>query len=117
VTVAVDFLDATDQGTVSLTEVPAATAHLSAKAAWNLRTRLDVTLDGDGQAVASFTGADKLRGGDVNGSNSVNILDYSILRVQFGTTNPQADIDGNGQVQTLDYGIMRTNWFELGDPQ
>ena len=116
-TVAVDFLNSTNQGTATLTEAPADTAHISAKTAWNLRERLDVSLDSDGQASASFSSTDKLRGGDINGSNSINILDYSILRANYNSYNSQADINGDGQVQLLDYMIMRSNWFQLGDPE
>jgi len=115
-TVAVDFLDTTDQGTATLTDVPDGAAHVSAKTAWNLRKRLDVT-PVDGQVAVDFTGTDKLKGGDLNGSNSINILDYSILRVNFNLPNDVADIDASGAVQLGDYMIMRANWFQVGDDQ
>ncbi|MHC4639881.1 MAG: Ig-like domain-containing protein [Planctomycetota bacterium] len=115
-TVAVDFLDANDRGTTTLTNVPDDAAHVSAKTAWHLRKRLDVT-PVNGQVAVDFINADKLKGGDLNGSNSINILDYSILRVNFNTTNEVADIDASGTVQLGDYMIMRLNWFQVGDDQ
>jgi hypothetical protein len=100
----------------TLTNVPEGTTGLSAKTAWNLRNKLAVTLV-DGQAVANFTGIEKLLGGDLNGSNTINMLDYTILRANWFTTNPVADITGNGYVNTLDYTILKKNFFKKGDPE
>jgi hypothetical protein len=97
----------------SLTNVPAGTVNLSAKTAWHLRKRV-IGLNmaqNDGQVSASYT----LLGGDLDNSNSVNILDYSRLKNVFNTAGPTADINGDGQVNTSDYLIMKTNWFQLGD--
>jgi hypothetical protein len=101
----------------TLTDVPAGTTNLSAKAAWNLRKKLAVTLGSQGQATANFTSSAKLLGGDINGSNSINILDYSILKVNYFTSNAVADIDGNGVVNLVDYSLMKSNWFMVGDPE
>jgi hypothetical protein len=103
----------TASASYALTNVPAGMVHLSAKTAWHLRKRLDVTLDESGQATAAFT----LLGGDLNESNSVNILDYSILKAKWQTDDTVADINGDGQVQGLDYSLMKSNWFNTGDPQ
>jgi hypothetical protein len=99
-----------------LADVPEGTTGLSAKTAWNLRNKLTVTLVG-GDAFASFTGGEKLLGGDINGSNSINIMDYSILKANWFTPNAVADIDGNGSVNLVDYSIMKANWFNVGDPE
>jgi hypothetical protein len=101
----------------TLTDVPAGTTNLSTKTAWNLRKKVAVTLDSDGQATVNFTSSAKLLGGDINGSNSINILDYSILKVNWFTSNAVADIDGNGNVGLLDYTTMKANWFNVGDPE
>jgi len=102
----------------TLTDIPAGTTGISAKTAWNLRQKLAVTLDGDGQVTGvNFTGADKLLGGDLNGDNFVNILDYSVLKNNWYTTNPVADINGDGQVQTQDYSLLRSNFFKRGDAE
>jgi len=93
---------------------PGGTTRLSAKTSWHLRKRLDVALDGNGQAAdVGFA----LLGGDLNNSNSVNVLDYSVMKVNWGSADPGTDVNGDGTVQLLDYSLMKTNWFKLGDPQ
>jgi len=111
----------------TLTDVPDGTTHLSAKTAWSLRRKLAVSLDGDGQAVVDFTGTepvppaapgtgDYLRGGDLNGSNTVNVLDYSLMKTSWGG-GATGDINGDGFTGTVDYSIMKSNWFQIGDSQ
>jgi hypothetical protein len=102
-------------GSYTLTDVPGTAASISAKTAWSLRRKCPTTLDGNGQAVTDFVGTAGLRGGDINASNTINILDYSTLRTNWMTGNSVADINGDGQVQTLDYSIMKSNWFATGD--
>ncbi|MBK9138561.1 MAG: hypothetical protein IPM17_07350 [Verrucomicrobia bacterium] len=99
-----------------LTDVPAGTTALSAKTNWNLRRRQPMVLDGLGQATVNFTGATRLAAGDLNGDNVVQLLDYSVLRSKWFTTDPAADFNGDGQVQLLDYSLLRANWFTGGDP-
>ena len=114
----VSFAESQKIGTYVLTDVPDGVTALSAKADWNLRVKqIGLTPDGDGQLAVDFIDTLRLRGGDMNGSNSVNILDYAILKQNWFTTNAVADIDGNGQVQVLDYVILKKNWFKVGDPQ
>ena len=119
-TIDVDFAEGSSTGTYTLTDVPTGTTGLSAKTAWNLRSKLTgLALGADGQlAGANFTGGDLLPGGDLNGSNSINILDYSILASNYHPTDgPAADINGDGGVNFGDYSIMTGNWFELGDDE
>jgi hypothetical protein len=115
-TVSVAFTNSTESqmasGAYTLTSVPAGTAHLSAKTAWHLRKRVDVDLGGSGQITPGFT----LLGGDLNGSNSINILDYSKMQINWGG-GTGGDINGDGSTFTLDYSIMKSNWFRIGDPQ
>jgi hypothetical protein len=99
----------------TLTDVPAGTTGVSAKTAWSLRNKLAVTLDSDGQAAAGFTGGEMLLGGDLNGSNSINVLDYSVLKTRWFTSDPVADINGSGRVDLTDYSIQKANWFLVGD--
>lgn len=106
-----------DTAAYVLTNVPEGTTGLSAKTVWSLRSKLSVALDSGGQGSANFEDADKLRGGDIDNSNSVNVLDYSKLKVNWLSTNPVGDIDGNGSVGASDYSLMRLNWFQVGDPQ
>ncbi len=104
-------------GTTDLTEVPDGMAHLSADTAWTLCNRLDASLDVNGQVTVSFTGAEALEGGDVNGDNRVDMLDYARLRYFWYTEDPTTDIDGDGVTSTSDYLILKSNWYQRGDPQ
>jgi hypothetical protein len=100
----------------TLTDVPGGTTLLSAKTDWNLRKRLPAVFDVNGQAVVNFTGANFLHGGDLNGDNSVQFLDYGVLGANWFTVNPVADLNGDGFVQILDYSLLSINWFTAGDP-
>lgn len=112
--IAVPFAAGSATGTYLLTDVPAGTTYLSAKTAWNLRRQIGVTYVDD-RATGDFTGTNTLLGGDLNESNSVNVLDYSIMKMNWMTSNPVADIDGSGTVNVDDYNLMKGNWFGLGD--
>jgi hypothetical protein len=130
-TVTVDFVNDPDPDGNPLTDDGVATgsyvltnvtggvdvAGLSADTASTLREKQAVTLDGDGQATVDFTGADQLRPGDLNDSNSVTILDYSILKAAWNTADPVADMNGDGLVKTFDYLLLKTYWFDTGDDQ
>jgi hypothetical protein len=100
-------------GSYVLSDVPDGTAQLSAKTDWHLRRREAVSLDTDGQASAAFV----LLGGDIKPDNFVNILDYSVLKNNWNSTNAVADVNGDGQVQGLDYSLVKTNWFVRGDAE
>jgi hypothetical protein len=108
---------ASGEAAYTLTDVPSGATGVSAKTAWSLRRKLSVTLDPDGQFVANFTGAGRLLGGDLNGSNQVNVLDYSVLKANWNTPNDVADINGDGMVGTLDYSVLKANWFRIGDAE
>jgi hypothetical protein len=103
----------TASASFSLTQVPAGTARLSAKTAGHLRKRVDAVLDGNGQVAPAFV----LLGGDVNGDNFVNILDYSLMKSRWNSLSAIGDINGDGQVQLLDYQLMQAGWFKTGDAQ
>ena len=97
----------------TLDNVPPSTAHLSAKTAWHLRQRLAITFT-NGTATTSFTGSDALLGGDLNGSNVVDLDDYSQLAGAWYTADPAADIDGSGLVDIFDYFILASHWLKSG---
>jgi parallel beta-helix repeat protein len=115
--ISVSFAAGSPTGSYTLTDVPDGTTALSAKAAWNLRRKLTgLSLDLDGQLTGvNFTGGSKLLGGDINGSNGINILDYSVLKTNWFTTNAVADINGDSMVNLPDYSIMKSNFFQKGD--
>ena len=108
-----------DTFSFKLTGVPLNANGLSAKTAWNLRSKLVVSFDTNLQGVVNFTTTNSwLRGGDITGDNLVNTLDNLQIRGHFGLTNfPAADINGDGIVNTLDNLVMR-QWFgKRGDGQ
>ena len=97
-------------GSFILTNVPDSATHLSAKTPWHLRQRQAVALAG-GQAQAAFL----LRGGDLDGSNLVDIEDYFHLAAAWFSTNDAADIDGSGRVDFADFYLLADHWYQQGD--
>jgi hypothetical protein len=109
-------------GSVPLEDVPAGTTAISAKTAWNLRSKLNVTwLSNTSVGAVALTGTDMLPGGDLNGDNVANTRDYAVLRYYWGLNTSEAltaaDIDGNGQVTTDDYDMLNFNFYAIGDPE
>jgi hypothetical protein len=104
-------------GSVPLENVPAGTTAISAKTAWNLRSKLDVSFSGVGVGAAALTGDDRLPGGDLNSDNVVNTRDYAVLRYYWGLADPTADITGDGEVDGGDYNLLRYNFYTIGDAQ
>ena len=100
----------------TLTNVPLGTVRISAKTVWHLRKRLPVTFSG-GLAEADFIGAAALLGGDLDGSNMVDMGDYNQLAIAWYTTQDASDLDGSGLVDILDYFILASHWSQQGDPE
>jgi len=49
--------------------------------------------------------------GDINGDCVVDMMDFNILRANFGQTAPNsADINGDGTVDMMDFNILRANF-------
>jgi len=111
------FAESQSTASFTLTDVPDGTTHLSAKTVWNLRRKVSAALAGDGQGTADFTGSNQVLGGDLNGSNTTNILDFAILRINWFTHEAAADINGDGDVKFTDFIILRNNWFMRGDDE
>jgi predicted outer membrane repeat protein len=88
-------------------------------------------LDGT-RYVADFTGdpatgGNRLTGGNLNGDDYIDILDYSAFVDQFGmdygtgnttceTTGPHADITGDGLVDMADFSFIQINFLQSSDP-
>ncbi|MBI5386699.1 MAG: HYR domain-containing protein [Verrucomicrobia bacterium] len=107
-----------DTFSYSLVGIPATANALSAKTAWNLRSKVALPLNANGQAAnVNFTTTKQLRGGDYNNDNRVQNDDYVIMGTNWLTTNPVADVNGDGQVAFYDYFVLYLNWFTDGDPQ
>ena len=116
--IALNFSPGSDRAAVAsftITGVPPGTANVSAKTAWHLRKRLPVGFTGF-EAVASFAGASRLPAGDLDGSNRVDLGDYSQLAAAWYTSDPAADIDGSGLVDIFDYFLLASHWDQQGDP-
>lgn len=96
-------------GTASykLTNVSGSVLKLSAKTAWTLRQKKDVSLS----SPVNFT----LAGGDINGTNSINVADYNVLLLNWLKTTASADINGDGIVNATDYACMKMSWLQVGD--
>jgi len=101
----------------NLKDIPSSTANLSAKTDWTLRRKIPVSFDSNTQAIADFTGGCNLLGGDLNGSNTTQFLDFLVLRNNWFTHEAIADINGDGNVQFSDFLILRQNWFMTGDDE
>ncbi len=50
-----------------------------------------------------------IRGGDYNGDNTINIVDWSAFDYEWKNGGIIADFDGNGIIDTRDYGIWLSN--------
>lgn len=96
---------------------PETIAGLSAKTGHTLRRKLTVAFDENGQIIAQFVGEAQLLGGDLNGDNVVDDLDFNRLRQHWHTNNTLADINGDGVSNTADLNIMRTNFNGQGDEE
>ena len=100
----------------TLTNVPTMTTRLSAKTAWHLRRKLGVAFLNNA-AVANFTGAYLLLGGDLNDSNQVDLADYYRLAASWYLPDAACDIDGSGLADFDDYFILSNNWLLEGAPE
>jgi hypothetical protein len=107
-----------DTFTFTLSDAPVDAQYLSAKTDWTLRSKLPVIMDVNGQASGlDFTGSKRLRGGDFDGSNTVDFGDYAILGLNFFSNTSVADITGDNAVDFDDYSILADNWMTGGDPE
>ena len=100
----------------ALAHVPLGLAQLSAKTAWHLRTRRPVAFS-NGLASVAFTGANALRNGDLDDSNSVDWSDYFRLAAAWYTPDPAVDLDGSGLVDIVDYFLLSEHWQQTGDAE
>ena len=100
----------------TLTNVPSTATHFSAKTAWNLRKRIAIAFSG-GQALADFTGNNRLPGGDIDGSNMVDFGDFNQLAAFWYTTDADSDINDSGLVDIEDYFLLASRWYQEGDAE
>ncbi len=53
--------------------------------------------------------------GDANNDNAIDILDFSLLRMLYGSSDPRVDFNQDGIVDTMDFSLFRQNFGRLGD--
>jgi hypothetical protein len=125
------------KGAFTISEIPGGTYDLTAKEFHYLRgISNSITLPPSATNVefdCQLPGSpqNKLRAGDCNDDNAVNLKDLSILALFFGesATTPDeipkpdkpptpwhADIDGNGIVDMSDFSLLASNFGEQGVP-
>ena len=114
--------DADGQLTLAVPGIDTGTYELYLKPRGYVRKKLDNTFLSYGQNNAfSLEGLFNLscngRGcaGDGNGDNTVNILDFSQLSLDFNTTNARSDFNGDGRVNVLDYTTLSFGFGAVGD--
>lgn len=73
--------------------------------------RQNVTIN----AGANSVDMGELQEGDASNDNLVDIDDFGILKVQFGTAGPEADFNQDGVVDIDDFGLLKVNFGESGD--
>jgi hypothetical protein len=113
--VQVAYTNGRDTETVVLDDVPGDTACVSCKEIQHfLRRRVDIA----GAAPdfeADFTGGDRLRGGDYNDDNFVDVIDFALFLASFGRMDaPECDINGDGIVDIVEFTYIRLHFFEMG---
>ena len=53
--------------------------------------------------------------GDCSDDNVVDMVDFSVFRSRFGSTNSQADLNGDGLVDIFDFSLLRMNFGRYGN--
>lgn len=85
---------------------------------WLRKVSGSVTFDATGANGIAVS----LINGDIDGNNSVGLIDFSRLKMAFGSLpgdsnwNPDADLDGSGSVGLGDFGILKQHFGQVGDP-
>jgi len=90
-----------------------------------LRSTSNVSVSGT-QYVASFTGGAALRGGNADGNEYIDILDFGVFAAQFNTAvgadtpcstaGPNADFNGDGFVDMADFTFIQINFLAFDQP-
>lgn len=75
---------------------------------------LTTTLHVEGSVLAQTEPV--LLAGDGNGDGKVDLLDFGLLRSQFGTAALESDYDASGRVDLADFGALRENFGKGPSP-
>ncbi len=76
---------------------------------WLRRAIQDIALSVNTPVLTTLTN------GDADGDGMINLFDFVVLDMNFGTTNPMADLDGSGLVNLFDYVIIDSNFGAQAD--
>lgn len=82
----------------------------SAKANFTLASS---TVSGFGKSISFFVGNQLPAGGtspDVNGDGKINLVDFSIFLLSWGTSDVREDFNQDGTVNLADFSILLFNW-------
>jgi hypothetical protein len=53
--------------------------------------------------------------GDINQDNIINSVDYSVLNINWFTSNSSADLNSDGLVNSIDFSFMNKHWLVNGE--
>ena len=85
------------------------TFDFEAKASYSIRVRARDRLGLAFEKSLTIAVTDVVLAGDINGDDNVNLLDFKILRANFGINNAtfaQGDLNADGEVDILDFSIL-----------
>ena len=87
---------------------------------YNVRVKNPITLANYKSTVRLLPGVNRvalgtLLAGDSSDDNVVDVLDFSLLRAQFGTDSHEADYNGDGVVDVYDFSLLRAHFGLSGD--
>ena len=100
----------------SIPSTPTGTYLFTFKGTHTLARQQTITID----SGVNLTTTPVLLEGDANGSNHVNITDFSLLATAFGKTNAQVgynvltDFNNDGIVNISDFSLLATNFNQIG---
>ena len=106
----------TDSGQFTISDITPGAYQVAVKHDNHLQVVATIALD----AGANVHDFGVLPGGDANGDNRVNFIDFSILtnvwksQSSDGDFDVRADFDGDGKIFTADFALLSANWETKG---
>jgi hypothetical protein len=115
--VEVPYTNGRDTETVVFESVPDGAVRLSCKGTQHFLCRRVGIGGTPPDLTAEFTGENQLLGGDYNGDDFVDALDFAFFLAHFGRMDaPECDINGDGIVDIAEFTYIRLHYFQPGDP-
>ena len=96
-----------EQGRFTIEALPLGTFDIQVKGSHSLSNRRNAL-----NLVGGLNTCDLglLLEGDANNDDVVDITDFSLLRANFGTTDPHTDYNDSGMVDILDFSLLRATF-------